>query len=359
MKKTLLCTAIALAAVSCTTTPSYTVNGTVKDSTLNGTILYLTDYSADKTIDSCVITEGKFTFNGNVDSLAILRINGGRLYANILAEDGVIDVNLGTPSTIGGAPLNAAMNEYNAKAMKLSTDFSGRRKAIFADSTLNATQKDSIYTKLYTEYTLDSEAIQNPIFESNKNNALGLYIAWEKIGELSTSAQVDSLLNTMGTMAQNFGPFKNIRRALFNQEKTAAGTMFVDFEVTNLDGTLAKLSDYVGKGKYVLADFWASWCGPCRAEVPAIKEVYEKYGDKGLVVLGVNVWDSKDACEKAISELEMPWPQICDFAGGVATDAYGINGIPCIILFAPDGTIAARGLRGDVMKEKVAEVMKK
>lgn len=359
MKKTLLCAAVILAAVSCTTTPNYTVNGTVEDSTLSGTTVYLTDYSADKTIDSCVITEGKFTFKGNVDSLSILRIDVGRLFANILAENGTIDVNLGNPSTVAGSPLNIAMNEYNTKALKLRDDFFGRRETVSSDSTLNDTQKDSVYAKLYSEYTLASEAIQNPIFESNKNNALGVFIAWDKIGELSTSAQVDSLMNVVGTMAQNFGPFKNIRQALINQEKTAEGTMFVDFEATNLDGTPAKLSDYVGKGKYVLTDFWASWCGPCRAEVPAIKELYKEYNDKGLVVLGINVWDSKDACEKAIAELEMPWPQICDFGSKVATDTYGVNGIPCIILFAPDGTIAARGLRGDEMKAKVAEVMKK
>lgn len=359
MKKLLLCTAVILAAASCTTTPSYTINGTVADSTLNGSKIYLTEYSANKPIDSCVITAGKFTFKGNVDSLSILRVNGDRLYANILVENGVIDVNLGNPSTVGGTPLNIAMNEYSTKTTELNNDFSGRMKAVSADSTLNEMQQDSIYSKLRAEYAVANNAIQDPIFESNKTNALGLYIAWNKIYELSTTAQIDSLANIVGAIATNFKPFQEIRQAMVNQENTTEGKMFVDFAVVNLDGTPAKLSEYVGKGKYVLADFWASWCGPCKAEVPTIKEVYKAYNDKGLTVLGVNVWDSKEACEKAIAELEMPWSQICDFEGTTATDTYGINGIPCVILFAPDGTIAARGLRGNAMKEKIAEVMKK
>ena len=115
---------------------------------------------------------------------------------------------------------------------------------------------------------------------------------------------------------------------------------------------------YVGKGKYVWVDFWASWCGPCRAEIPNIKELYDKYHSKGLDVLGVAVWDKVEDTQKAIKELGIVWPQIIN-AQQIPTELYGIQGIPHIILFAPDGTIVARDLREEAMKEKVAEVMKK
>ena len=134
--------------------------------------------------------------------------------------------------------------------------------------------------------------------------------------------------------------------------------MFTDFTVTDENGVERKLSDYVGKGDYVLADFWASWCGPCRAEIPHIKKVYDKYNGKGLTVLGIAVWDKPEDTQKAIDELQIKWPQITN-AGSVPTDIYGINGIPHIILFGPDGTILARDLRGDNMIAKVDEVMKK
>ena len=140
-------------------------------------------------------------------------------------------------------------------------------------------------------------------------------------------------------------------------KKTAEGQMFTDFTIEQPDGTKASLSDYVGKGKYVLVDFWASWCGPCRGEIPNIKELYDKYHAKGLDVLGVAVWDKPEDTQAAIKELGIVWPQIIN-AQQIPTELYGIQGIPHIILFAPDGTIAARDLRDEAMKEKVAEVMK-
>ena len=146
--------------------------------------------------------------------------------------------------------------------------------------------------------------------------------------------------------------------SLRSVENTTEGKMFTDFTVTGDDGKEQRLSDYVGKGDYVLADFWASWCGPCRMELPNIKKIYDKYNGKGLTVIGIAVWDKPEDTRKAIEEEQIPWPQILN-AGHVPTDIYGIQGIPHIILFGPDGTIIARNLRGDDMAAKVDEVMKK
>ncbi|MDR0427937.1 MAG: TlpA family protein disulfide reductase [Dysgonamonadaceae bacterium] len=142
------------------------------------------------------------------------------------------------------------------------------------------------------------------------------------------------------------------------EENTAEGKMFTDFTIENgnPDGSSASLSDYVGKGKYVLVDFWASWCGPCIRETPVIAEVYEKYKGDKFEVLGVAVWDEKPKTLEAIETHGIVWPQILD-ASDIPTKRYAIKGIPHIILFAPDGTILYRGLRGDFLKEKVAEVM--
>ena len=106
----------------------------------------------------------------------------------------------------------------------------------------------------------------------------------------------------------------------------------------------------------VVVDFWASWCGPCRAETPVLAEIYNQYKNKDLEVLGVAVWDNPENTQKAIEELKITWPQILN-AGDKPTKLYGINGIPHIILFGPDGTIISRDLRGDAMKAKVKEVI--
>jgi len=113
----------------------------------------------------------------------------------------------------------------------------------------------------------------------------------------------------------------------------------------------------VGKGKVTLVDFWASWCPPCRAEIPKLQALKARYGDK-LDVVGVAVWDNPDDSRRAMTELEITWPVIVGTGKlTVPTDLYGIKGIPHIIVFGPDGTIVSRGLTGDDLAARLAQII--
>ena len=159
----------------------------------------------------------------------------------------------------------------------------------------------------------------------------------------------------ISSQLENEAAYAKRRAEAAEKEKaTAVGTMFKDFEV-ECDGKTQKLSDFVGKGQYVLVDFWASWCGPCRAEIPNLIDVYNKYKDKNLNVLGVTVSDRVEDSKGAIEELGINYPQILGANDWSVAEIYGVMGIPHIILFGPDGTILARDLRGGLIEIAVKQ----
>ncbi|MBP5690297.1 MAG: TlpA family protein disulfide reductase [Bacteroidales bacterium] len=144
-------------------------------------------------------------------------------------------------------------------------------------------------------------------------------------------------------------------------EAAPDGKKFIDFTVVqdpeHPETSTVSLSDYVGKGKYILVDFWASWCGPCKREIPNLKNVWEKYHGDDFDVLSVAVWDDVEDTKAAAIEHGITWLQIIN-GQKIPTDAYGIEGIPQIMLFGPDGTLLKTDLRGSAIEEAVAKYVK-
>jgi thiol-disulfide isomerase/thioredoxin len=356
MKNSIVITILAtLTLAACTSTPkSYRVVGVVPDDSYNGKMVYLYDYATRETIDSTLVTGRKFMFTGTASTAMVSRLAIERLDAVLILENGKISVDMADPESAKGTPLNNELSKYlNELAV-----FEAERMARYTEIAQSEEATRQIrYIEAYDQYVAQVEPLYSKYFDANKNNALGAYVLlnWS---ELLDPDRLDSLYAQAGDAVRQFAPLQRAISVNANARKTAVGMIFTDFTIENgnIDGSKASLSDYVGKGKYVLVDFWASWCGPCIADIPTLVEVYDTYKGDKFELLGVAVWDKREDTLGFIESHGSPWPQLID-TNDIPTDLYGIKGIPHIILFDPDGKIVARNLRGDGLKAKVAEVM--
>lgn len=304
----------------------------------DGAMAFIMNADSGEYIDSVLVTDGSAVFSGTVETpVAVRLIIDGKRAGSFFLEPGDINVNQKERKS-EGTPLNDAYNQLGVKVSALAREFQSvegegeeadaRRMAIqnrysnLIDSTMKANLDNPLGYMLFLEtaYNLDLD---------------GLKQALEEHPSLKQYKRVQALL-TSAT----------------NKAETQPGYMYKDFEVKQPDGTVKKLSDYVGKGKYVLVDFWASWCGPCIRQTAVLKDILAEYGDKGLEVLGVAVWDKLEDTLNGIKTHELPWEQILD-AQTIPTELYGISGIPTIILFSPEGKILSRDKQSDELKADV------
>ena len=341
LKMLLMSAAVALTACAgaAASDGGYTLTLPLSPEDDDATVL-IVNYDNGAKIDSVTVEDGRAVFKGSVDEpvMARLTMDGQRMGTFIL-ENGDLTM---VPQKGISSPLNDKLTAIQQELSAIVQQY----RALPDDSASMARGAE-----LEKQY---NDVVEKTIVE-NAGNPVGYYFFMNKAYEYSLPELKDAL--------EKYPAFKKYERvnklveAAENKARTQPGNKFVDFEIAN-DSTVQRLSDYVGKGKYVLVDFWASWCGPCIRETKVIKEILQEYGPKGLQVLGVAVWDEPQNTLDAIEKHQLPWPQILN-AQTVPTDLYGISGIPCIILFGPDGTIISRDKHDAELKADVARVFEK
>ena len=349
-----------LALVSCNQTPKvpanfYTVEGIVADSTANGKTIYIMNYDSNKRIDTTVVQNNRFVFTGTVDTAAFCRIDvSHQEYGNFILEPGKITVSLTDHDhPASGTALNDVMTQIQVKNASWIPIIQKKLKECHVDFPDEEPFKGWYQQHIVPQYIKTYEQF----IQSHTNDAIGLYLMYTRIFQ-------DMPLEERSKAIQAYGPWlKSTRTAqrfikFIEGEKNAQpGKSFTDIKGVDKDGKELSLSDFIGKGNYVLVDMWASWCVPCRGEIPYLAKLYERYHNKGLTVVGVFTWDKPKNLTKAIKEEKISWSQIID-TDRTAMEKYGINGIPFIFLLSPDGTILERNLRGEAMIATVDEYMK-
>ena len=325
---------------------NYRIDG-IAPADANGQWVYLYKPSGQGASDSVQIANGRFTLERAVaeDGLIAHLVIPRSYNLSFIPEEGIIKADLAAIAATG-----TALNDLHAQKAKvreaLETETRGRLKAIRADKNLDDKAKEEAQEKIVNEFYGKIKPLAEADLKEHSNDAIGLIALQNLLGmEGVTVAKAEALLQQAGDRLRAEESITKMVARLRRVEATQAGAQFVDFEGVDDANKAVRLSDYVGKGHYVLVDFWASWCGPCRREIAHLKKVRDAYTDKGLVILGTVVWDEMEDHLKAMKELEITWPQI--FNKTEATELYGIAGIPQIILFDPTGKIVARDLRGE------------
>ena len=355
----LLAGSMTLTLAACESEPSYKISG-IAPQMADSTIIYLQEAQGRRLVklDSAMVIKGAFSFSGRQDTAVHRYVSGiseGKRYrTDFFLENGEISMTLADESNVSGTPSNDAyyafLKEYNAARKE--------QQAVYNSRPETEEQKAEMVKKLNATHAQICEASYRHI-DLNATNCVGAYLFPEYI-DLLTIEQQKSLLAKMPEEIKKDKQITKIIKHIEVIDRTGVGQPFTDFEMPDTNGKKTKISEFVSKNKYTLIDFWASWCGPCRAEMPYVIEAYKEFRDKGFGIVGVSLDTEDSKWKNAIKDWKMTWPHISDLKGTEceATILYGINSIPTTLLIAQDGTIVARNLRGNALKKKLEELLK-
>ncbi len=361
--------ALVLASCSAKVSDKTEISGTVVPEGVSEVNITL-----GEAVDTLVpVVDGKFSVTLPADVTAVGTASAASYRVSFISDGTplamVIDQEASVTSAYPEISVQERMNAFNVAESAYMEEYRTSQQNIGSDTLMTDDEKKAALENFFETFFADYKEHNINTYTENTDNIISLFALQNLRGELE-DAQLDSLLGLLVPSLKEHRFVVGMQEALDARLNTAEGKPFIDFTVSSVVGTTrsippqpkyadVKFSDYVGKGKYILVDFWAPWCGPCKREIPNLKAVYDKYAGKDFDILSIAVWERQpyNVTLDTAAELGMNWQHINN-AGSVPTDIYGIEGIPHLMLIGPDGTILKRGFHGaEGIEAAVAEYL--
>lgn len=350
MNRILILAATAALLSSCGSKDRYIIEGQIEGS--NPTV-YLFD-EEQNVVDSAAVDHGAFRLKGTVESPAVYMLSdakdqSGTFFASVILEPGTITIAESSENPMlkvaTGTPANDANAAWNAAASALISE------------ARNPETSDERSAAIEQEFY----ALYDSTYQANRGNLFGALMLAQQVSERSAQELLDEIA-AFSPELQATSMLTNLKKSAEAMLRTDIGQPYIDIVQPDADGKEVSLKSVVEnpKNKYVLLDFWASWCGPCMGEVPHLTKTYEKFHKKGFEIYGVSFDDDREKWLGAVKENKMNWIHVSALSSwdNQAREDYAVQGIPSNFLIDHEGKIVAKNLRGEELYEKIAELLK-
>jgi thiol-disulfide isomerase/thioredoxin len=377
MKKTFFLITILLPLLAFSqTAETFTIKGKIGDQ--NARIYLFYQLGANRVVDSAQMTNGNFNFTGNVinpsDAFLIIDHKGVGINkldstADVLSlyvDKGEMTIT-GRDSAAKATVTGSKINDDNIQLLAQLRPVIDRAKRLHDETKhasraeLNSAEFQKTIQEKYKALQADQKAILKNFILSHPDSYLSLLALNSVAGPSPEPNEIDPLYNSLSKRLKDTETAKMLEKALDGLRSTAIGSIAPDFVQNDVSGVPVRLSSF--RGKYVLLDFWASWCGPCREENPNVVRAYNKYKDKNFTIISVSLDkpEGRDSWLAAIKYDGLRWTQVSDlkFWNNEAAALYKVTSIPSNFLIDPIGKIVAKNLRGSDLDDKLDEVLVK